>query len=466
MNRMFYIGIDVSKGYADYVILNQSKKIVGDYSTVYDTGDGYDEMEQCISKLYKQYKPVQIVAAVESTGGIENNWLNFLYSLRDKYSLKVARLNPNVIYQYQKTDLKETKTDRTSSLAIAAYLATYLERVNFYEPDRYKSIRDGATLIQLMLRQRTQYINSLRLILYEVFPQILPYCKYDLSKSTLKLLLLYPSAAHMARAKFSKKSPVTYYTLKVLNDIRDSCKQRVLKDVDEIATYQVTLLAKEILRLNGEIESFYKKLTKRLPVEHLERIKSIPGIAERSAVNLLSVIGDINRFDSAEKMVSYFGLYPVLSESGDLKKRPKLCKKGNKLVRKTLFLCVLNAIKRDPYWIKLYQRLLDRGKSKMSAICALMAKMLRIIFGVLNNGTMYDPLIDMAYRDRVKPAPKEKSSDEIEQNVEEVQKVLKHAPISKKHAKLIKEQTELLTRTQGSEHPDCSLEPISYGKEK
>ena len=455
MTKMLYTGIDASKGYADYVTINELKQVVGDFSKAYDIKEGHEKLRQHIAELNKKYEPKQIIAALESTGGVENNWLNFLYSLKDEYPIKVARLNPNVVHQYQKTALRLTKTDRTSSLAIAEYLSTHSDRVHFYEPDRYEKIRSSSSVLQLMIKQKTQYSNSLHMTLYNVFPQIIPYCKNGLTKSTLKLLLLYPSAAHMAKAKFGGKSPVTYYTLTALNKIKDKCEQRVLQDVDELAAYEVECLAEEILRLEEKIELFTEKLIILLPEKQVELIQTIPGIAKRSAVYLLSIIGDINRFESADKMVSYFGLYPVLAESGDMKKQPRLCRKGNKLVRKTLFMCVLSSTSKNPYWKKLYQRHLNKGKSNKSALCAMMAKLLRVIYGVLKHQNAYDPQIDMAYRDRFKPVPKEESVEKIEQSVEELQTILTSAPISKRYTKMVKEQSDSLLRTRSPECADC-----------
>ena len=44
---------------------------------------------------------------------------------------------------------------------------------------------------------------------------------------------------------------------------------------------------------------------------------TITGINLTIAVGLVSAIGDIGRFSSAEKLVSYFGLNPRVRQSGD-----------------------------------------------------------------------------------------------------------------------------------------------------
>jgi len=45
-------------------------------------------------KFFDIYEDVTLYAAVESTGGLENNWLALFYKLKDVMNIQVARLNP------------------------------------------------------------------------------------------------------------------------------------------------------------------------------------------------------------------------------------------------------------------------------------------------------------------------------------------------------------------------------------
>jgi len=69
-----YIGGDVSKGYADYYICNQNEaKLASERFD--DNSAGHARLESLIG----QFEAESIVVGVESTGGLENNWLRFFH---------------------------------------------------------------------------------------------------------------------------------------------------------------------------------------------------------------------------------------------------------------------------------------------------------------------------------------------------------------------------------------------------
>ena len=60
-------------------------------------------------------------------------------------------------------------------------------------------------------------------------------------------------------------------------------------------------------------------------------------------------------------------------------------------MRSKLYFPTLSAIRSNPAIKEFYERLIERGKSKMSAICACMAKLLKLVYGVLNSGEEFNP---------------------------------------------------------------------------
>lgn len=74
--KNYYLGCDVSKGYADFVILDSNKKIVENNFQLDDTFKGHNKLYLILTDFYKQNPNSSILSAVESTGGYENNWFN------------------------------------------------------------------------------------------------------------------------------------------------------------------------------------------------------------------------------------------------------------------------------------------------------------------------------------------------------------------------------------------------------
>ena len=120
-------------------------------------------------------------------------------------------------------------------------------------------------------------------------------------------------------------------------------------------------------------------------------LKSIPGIGQVLSSYLLSVLRS-REFNSAREGAAYLGLTPVEKQSGSsVRGRPRLSKAGNATVRAKLYMAAVVAIQHNPDAKALYQRLLNRGKAKMSALGAVMRKLVHISFGVLKHSKEYCP---------------------------------------------------------------------------
>ena len=62
-------------------------------------------------------------------------------------------------------------------------------------------------------------------------------------------------------------------------------------------------------------------------------LMTIPGVNITVAIGLLAAIGDISRFPSPQKLVSYFGLAPSTYQSGDTCHHGSITKRGRSHAR-------------------------------------------------------------------------------------------------------------------------------------
>jgi transposase len=121
-----------------------------------------------------------------------------------------------------------------------------------------------------------------------------------------------------------------------------------------------------------------------------ELLASIPGIGQRTALQMLAEIPDVNAFTSAKQLAAYAGLTPANRTSGiSVRGRSMLSKRGNPAIRKALYLPALSALRYNPAVQALAKRLTERGKPKMAVIGAAMRKLLHIIYGVLKSETSF-----------------------------------------------------------------------------
>ncbi len=151
----------------------------------------------------------------------------------------------------------------------------------------------------------------------------------------------------------------------------------------EIVIEQIRSLKESIKKLDKAITQESEK------VSGFENLVSITGVGARSAGVLLSVIGDVNDFESADKLASYFGIVPRVSNSNETVRTGRITKQGSKTGRTTLVQCVLSAIRGNEYLRKYYEQVKERrghGKAKI----AVARKYLTLIYNTLKNNWVFE----------------------------------------------------------------------------
>ena len=157
----------------------------------------------------------------------------------------------------------------------------------------------------------------------------------------------------------------------------------------------VTSLKRRIASLEEEkrvLENELELETRRSDGQELFLLTSIPGIGVRSACLLLAELGSVKRFATARKLVAFVGLTPSQFESGtSVAKHSHISRLGSSYLRYILYMPCLSAIRFNPIIKSFFKRLVAHRKHKKAAVVACMAKMLKLIFGVLTHQKPFDP---------------------------------------------------------------------------
>jgi transposase len=143
--------------------------------------------------------------------------------------------------------------------------------------------------------------------------------------------------------------------------------------------------------VQGQIEAINAKLLEefgRRPEARL--IATIPGIGFYGALLIHAEIDDIRRFAHPEKLCSYAGLAPTVSQSASSVKYGSISKEGSAYLRWILTEAVHIHLKNDPgsRLSKFYSRI-ERRRGKHKATIATARKLMHIIYWMLLNKEPY-----------------------------------------------------------------------------
>lgn len=117
--------------------------------------------------------------------------------------------------------------------------------------------------------------------------------------------------------------------------------------------------------------------------------KSVPGIADITALKLKDELGNMGHFANEKKLFNYLGLTPIEYSSGENVRYGHISRQGRSSLRCILVEVSWTAIKEDPNLMKIYTRIKNtRGAKK--AIVAIAMKLSDRLRTCIKKGVCYE----------------------------------------------------------------------------
>lgn len=145
---------------------------------------------------------------------------------------------------------------------------------------------------------------------------------------------------------------------------------------------QISLLEEQRSQLDQAIAD----LMQQIP----QHITSFPGIGPATGAAILAEIGDIQRFETLDKLVAYAGIDATVYQTGQFQaSEAHMSKRGSPYLRQALWLAAVAALLHDPSLKAYYQKKRDEGKHHGTAVGAVCHKLLARIFVILKEQRPY-----------------------------------------------------------------------------
>ena len=445
-----YLGIDVSKGYADLCLLDADRKLLEKPFQLDDTRAGHDALSRMLREGIARHGLEHVFCGVESTGGFENNWYSMLSDMGSELPVSVARLNPLGVKHSSQAALSRNVTDALSSRYIAQHLIAHPDTVDYAEQSaQYGSYRSLHKHILMLKKQNNQTMNELKMVLYSSFPEIMRYCRSGVPTWVLSILIKYPSAASLAKVRTDTLAKIKGVSPQKAEALHTKAKTSVASRTNATQEFLICSLAGQIRDRNGLIASHKKFLEDTCKGKEVTLLESMVGVGSYTAAAIMIELEDIARFPSPKHLASYFGLHPMLKQSGD-RSVSKLSRKGRATLRAILFMPAHAAIMHCPHFKAIYHRHRSKGMVHRQAIVVVMHKMVRMIWGILNSGKPFDPRTD------VNNCTSVQSSEVPQQNSElrRLQPMDGEAPISRieKKKRRVSEESQVCVAEHVRDH--------------
>jgi len=143
-------------------------------------------------------------------------------------------------------------------------------------------------------------------------------------------------------------------------------------------------------RLHEEVEAVSEKINSLAQEDpRTNLLIPIRGLGSYSIMLILSEIGNIDRFPSPEKLVSYAGLCPATYQSGKSIRHGAITKQGSKWLRWIMIEATLHHTRSGGRLGLFYQRMLHRKGVKVARV-ALARELIHSVFWCLKKGVVFE----------------------------------------------------------------------------
>jgi transposase len=393
------VGIDTARYGHRVSFLRPDRQPAAKPLTVLENQAGYQALQQRLQQLRLQHPQAQFHVRIDAAGQYAVNLEAFLRGLDLPLTISIGEPKRNK--DYQKAHFPKRTTDDTESQAMARFAVVELPDASPTSPPQMLLLREVAGRLQAQVRQTTQAINRLHNLMARVFPELATLADDFSARWLLSLLDKYPSAARIAQARLTSLEKIPYLPKDLAEPLHQAAQQSVGSLRGAVAEALVSDLVAQVRHCDKTEQTTRDLLAAAfadLPVSGHVQVVTIPGIGTATAAVLTAKIIDINRFDTPEQLVGYFGTFPEENTSGvDKQGNPippgtlRMSHKGNDLVRSYLWNAARTAIRCNPAVRALYRRLKAKGKRGDVAIGHCMCKLLHLVFAVWKTNRPFDP---------------------------------------------------------------------------
>lgn len=315
--------------------------------------------------------------AMESTGVY---WKAVYYVLEDAFTVLLVNA------QHMK-NVPGRKTDVLDCAWIAQLLEHGLLRGSFVPPAPIRELRDLTRYRKSQIREHVREVNRLHKVLEDAGVKLAVVASDVLGVSGRAMLeaLLRGTTdpevlAELSRGKLRKKIPELRRALQG----RFGSHHRFL--VGRILAH-LDYLDEAIEECGQQIEELLRPFA-----EVVERLKTIPGVQQRTAEVIVSEIGvDMSRFPTAGHLASWSGMCPGNNESAGKRKSGKT-RKGNKWLRMAMIEAGQAAARTTDTALSARHRRIMRHRGYQRAVVAVGHEILVIAHTLIARGTTYQEL--------------------------------------------------------------------------
>jgi transposase len=365
-----------------------------------NTREGIDSFIRGIESQKALHGKKDAIIGLEPTGVYGHALISYLQ--KSGYNV-VYILGMQVRRAKELEDNSPSKNDHKDAKVIASLVKDgYYRKIRVFADD-IAELRDATGLAYQTTKKLTRVQCQLKGCLAQYFPEFRQAFKDVSKKTAMATLRLFPLpeqlgglSAEQIVAAWRASGVIKGIGLKKAAQLKRLAMDTIgVKATESVRIKFRRLMAEYDLLLSQEKEVWRRIYALLEGNKDFDAIMGIPYMTPRLAAYLLAEVGDFRDFDHPQQVVRLAGLSLKESSSGKNRGRSEITRRGRPRLRRTLYFIVLEQLKHAaPGWHQLHRRYTTRKDNplkKMQSVTALCCRFLRVVWGMLDKGTPYDP---------------------------------------------------------------------------
>lgn len=392
------IGIDIGSEFNAVCLMDKEGDVIGKYPRIYNSRKGFDYFHTIVEQAKRKRGCTDVIIGMEPTG---HYWRKIGFFALDRgYQVRFVRTTA-LKAQRELDESSPAKSDIRDAFTIANIVreGKYIDTV--IEESVFRELRTLAHTRERIVRYNTGCKHALKAVLDDYFPELVGLFWSMKSKGLIALLEAHPfpedvlktglpTITELLAKSTRRKVAAREKAEKVYRAAQESVGLKTIGNADR------TRLAISLGEVKGsegrlkEIEHQIMDLLHQIPLA--AHILSIPGIGAVTCGVFLGELGNPDYFKDPRQIVKYAGYDPKEHDSGLRTGRRIISKKGRWLLRKYLYFMAMRVVHRSVFFKGYYehkQKGARRPLAKKEALCAVIVKLIRVIFALIRDKKIF-----------------------------------------------------------------------------
>jgi len=391
--RTMIVAVDIGKGFhVGYFRAPNGEE--GKPFLFANSAKSFNEFWHSAQEFSRKHDLEEIVVGFESSGPYAEPLFHYLR----KKPVTLVQVNPFHTKRVKElTGNSPNKTDRKDPRVIADVISLGHALTLVVPKGPAAHLRRLTQARERAIKRRTAALNQIQDLIFVIFPEFLKIMKGISTKTALDLIKKHPTAESVVALGLESLATIIKTTsrgklgLQRAQELFHAAQSCVgVQEGKRSILLEIEYLVSQIGADNRFVGSLEKQMEEHLEeIAYSESILSIKGIGKVTTAGLIGEVGDFRQFGTISEITKLAGLDLFEISSGQHRGRRRISKRGRPLLRKLLYFAAINVVKTNGILHEPYQWMHRRGMPKVKALVAIARKLLRIVFALARDNTVY-----------------------------------------------------------------------------